>query len=133
MTAKKHLFSIGLVAVLGWVSFFLVLYKMEPCTEAGKISICHSVSSGSLALFFLSSAVAMAGTFISLGFSLRLWFNKEIYREHLTLSIRQGLLLTFATIGGLVLLLINALTWWSGLLLIAIIMAIEFYFSRSDS
>ena len=74
--------------------------------------------------------MALTGTFIGLGFGLRLWFNQEIYREHLGISIRQGLLLSISGIGSLVLLLLNALTWWSGLLLLAIIVAIEFYFSR---
>lgn len=132
MTYKKYLFIIALVAFTGWLSFVLVVLKLDPCTAPGEITICYSVSSLALIAFFLSLFFALTATFSSLGFGMRLWLHRdEIYLDHLNISFRQGLLLTFCVLGALGLLILNTLTWWSGMLLIAIILLLEFYFTRS--
>lgn len=131
MNYKKYLIIIGCVAVVGWASLVLVILKLDPCTAPGEITICHSVSSFALILFFLSAFFAFTATFTLLGFGLRLWLHRyEIYLDHLNISFRQGLLLTFCTLAVLGLLVLNALTWWSGLLLIAIIILAELYFTK---
>lgn len=131
MTYKKYLFIIGAVAIIGWVSFVLVILKLDPCTSPGKLSLCYSTSPLALFLFFVSAFFAFTSTFTLLGFGLRLWLNQyEIYLDHLGISLRQGILLTFCTLCAIAFLLLNALTWWSGLLLIGIIILLEMYFSR---
>ena len=131
MKYQKYFLFTGLVAAVGLTAFFLVLSKMEPCTAPGGRRLCYSVSGLSLSLFFLSAAVALTGTFTFLGFGLRYWLNRsELYRDHLNVSIRQAILLTLCALGSLALLLLNVLAWWSGLLLIAIIVCIELYFTR---
>jgi hypothetical protein len=86
----------------------------------------------SLILFFLSAFFAFTATFTLLGFGLRLWLHRyEIYLDHLNISFRQGILLTFCTMAVLGLLVLNALTWWSGLLLIALIILAELYFTKN--
>lgn len=132
MSYKKYLFILAIAAVVGWFSFLLVIFKLEPCTGPGEITICHSVSPLALILFFLSLFFALTAVITLLGFILRLWFHSyEIYLDHLNISLRQGILLTFCAIGALGLLLLNSLTWWSGMLLILIILLLELYFSRS--
>lgn len=132
MSYKKYLLIIAGTAVVGWVSFALVLFRLEPCTAPGEISICHSVSGLALALFFTSAFFALTATFTLLGFGLRIWFHRyEIYIDHLNISLRQGILLTFSALAALALLLLNSLTWWSGLLLIFIIVLLELYFTRA--
>lgn len=131
MSYKKYFLIIGGVAVVGWVSFLLVISKLEPCTAPGQITICHTASTLSLVLFFFSAFIALTATFTLLGFGLRLWLHKyEIYLDHLNISFRQGILLSFCTLASAGLLLLNALTWWIGLLLIAIILLLELYFTR---
>lgn len=132
MKPRSYLLIILAIAALGWVSFVLVLTKLEPCSEAGQLTLCKEVSGSSLALFALSLLVALLGTFIGLGFSMRMIFTNEVYREHLGIAIRQGLLLTLCIMGALGLQLLSALTWWSGLLLIAVIVVIELYFSATS-
>ncbi len=132
MSYRKYLYIIFAVAVFGWTSFVLVLFKLEPCTAPGEITICHSVAALPLILFFLSAFFAFAATFTLVGFGLRLWLHRyEIYLDHLNISFRQGLLLTFCLLAVFGLLLLNALTWWSGFLLISIIILLEFYFMRA--
>lgn len=131
MTYRKYLFIITGATVIGWVSFILVMTRLEPCVKPGEFSLCESVSALSLLLFFLSSFFALTATCTLLGFLLRFWLHRhELYLDHLALSLRQGILLTFCTEGALVLLLLNSLTWWSGFLLIFIIILLELYFSR---
>lgn len=131
MTCKKYLLILGLVAAAGWSSLSLVIFKLEPCSSSGEAILCQSVSPLALGLFFLSAFFALTASFALLGFGLRIWLNKnEIYLDHLNISIRQGLLLTFCSIGAMTLLLLRALTWWSGLLLICIIVFLELYFTR---
>lgn len=132
MSYKKYLFIIAATAVIGWVSFALVVFKLEPCVSPGELTICHSVSALALILFFTSAFFALTASCTLLGFGLRIWFHRqEIYLDHLNVSLRQGILLTFSALASLALLLLNSLTWWSGLLLIAIIVLLELYFTRS--
>lgn len=131
MTYKRYLFVIAATALVAWVGFILVIMKLEPCTAPGELTICHSVSALSLTLFFLSAFFALTTTFTLLGYLLRIWFHRyEIYLDHLTVSLRQAILLAFCSLGALALLLLNSLTWWSGMLLVAIIILIELYFTR---
>ncbi|MEK9132767.1 MAG: hypothetical protein AAB606_03625 [Patescibacteria group bacterium] len=131
MSYKRYLLIIGLVAVVGWVSFSLVIWKLDPCTAPGEVTICHSVSSLALILFFLSAFFALTATFTLLGFGLRLWLHRyEIYLDHFNISLRQGIMLTLCALAVFGFLLLNALTWWSGLLLISIIVLLELYFTR---
>lgn len=132
MKPRSYLGIIIAIAVVGWVSFWLVLTKLEPCSEPGQLTLCKEVSGSALALFALSLFLGLLGTFIGLGFGMRMVFNSEVYREHLGISIRQGLLLTLCIIGALGLQLLAALTWWSGLLLIGLIVIIELYFSSNN-
>lgn len=132
MNYKKYLLIISALALVGWVSLILVIVKLDPCTGPGQSTLCHSVASGTLALFFLSAFFALTATFVLMGFGMRIWLNKyELYLDHLEISFRQGLLLSLCTLTAAALLLLNTLTWWSGLLLIGIIILIELYFTNN--
>lgn len=122
-----------ITSLIGWGSVLLVLTKLEPCTAPGEITICKSVAALPLALFFISVFVALAATFILLGFVIRSWLHKEeeIYVDHVFISVRQGFLLTACALGALVLQLLETLTWWSGMMLIVITILLELYISRS--
>lgn len=132
MTQRKYLLSISSAAAFGWTALLLVLFRLEPCNGPGLITLCHSVAGWSLVLFFLSAFFALTATFALLGFGLRMWFHQhEIYLDHLNVSLRQGILLTIVALASLGFLLLHALTWWSGLLLLAIVLLIELYFSQT--
>lgn len=131
MNYRKYLLITAALTIIGWTSFVLVILRLDPCISPGELTICHSVASLSLALFFLSAFFAFTATFTLLGFALRLWFHhNEIYLDHFSVSLRQAFLLTFCALSALILLLLQTLTWWTGLLLILIIILVELYFSR---
>lgn len=132
MSYKKYIYWIGSVAIAGWISLILVITKLDPCTGPGSIALCKSASTFAVLLGFLSAFFALTATFSLMGFGIRLWLHRyEIYLDHLNISLRQGLLLTLCALGCIGLLLLGALTWWSGFLLILIIILFELYFARS--
>lgn len=133
MKHTKYLLILAASFIIGWTSWILVILKLDPCTGPGQIAVCHSLAPFSLFFFFLSAFFALTATFTLLGLGMRFWFNRyEIYVDHLNVSLRQGILLTLCSLGALGLLLLKTLTWWSGLLLVFIIIFLELYFSRSS-
>ena len=131
MTYRKYFSIIAGIAIVGWTSFTLVITRLSPCTGPGMTTLCYATSPLALILFFLSAFFALTSTFTLLGFALRFWLHRyEMYLDHLTTSLRHGILLGFVTLGELGLLLFGALPWWSGLLLVMIIILLEFYFTR---
>lgn len=130
MTHRSSLATLGIVAVASWTALSLVLFKLDPCIAPGTRELCHAVSTRSLLLFFTSATFALTSLFTLLGFYLRVWLSRDTGDiSNFGVSIRQGILLTICAIGALGLLLLEALTWWSGLLLIAIVLLMETYFT----
>ncbi|MFA5829090.1 MAG: hypothetical protein WC843_01150 [Candidatus Gracilibacteria bacterium] len=123
MSHHRYLAIIGSAGVLSWIAWIVVLNKLDPFASTGV----------SLGLFFLSLFVALICTFTVVGFYFRVWLNKnEIYYNHINIAFRQGVLLTFLAVGSLAFQLLGVLTWWSGLLFIAAITLVEFYFMAKE-
>ena len=123
MIHSTYLTAILFATFLSWASWFVVLYKLSPFSQPTL----------ALSLFYSSLFVALAGTFTLLFYFLRAWANKkEIYNVHLNTSLRQGVLLSAMIIIGLGFQRLRVLTWWDGILLLAIVLLIEFYFSSRD-
>lgn len=123
MIHSTYLSAILIATFLSWTSWFVVLYKLSPFSQ----------STLALSLFYSSLFIALAGTFTMLFYFLRSWANKkEIYNIHLNTCLRQGILLSTMVIVGLAFQRLRVLTWWDGILLLAIVLLIEFYFSSRD-
>ncbi len=115
---RQYLITIGLTAALSWAAWIIVILKLDPYESTGV----------ALGLFFVSLFFALIGTFTLLGFGLRRWVGKqEVYYHHLTVSLRQGFLLSFCTVLSIALLMLGLLTWWNGLLLVTVAVLIELY------
>lgn len=121
---KKYLITIALTTSVSWLAWGIVITKLDPYESTGL----------AMALFFLSLTFALIGLFTLLGFGLRRWIGKdELHEQHLSVSLRQGLLLSLCTILCFVFLIVGVLKWWNGLLLVAIaILAEMFLTSRSQ-
>ncbi len=123
MIHSTYIISILIATVLSWSSCLVVIYKLSPFSQQTL----------SLFLFYTSLFMALVGTFTLLIYTIRLWLNKkEIYNTHLNTSLRQGALLSLMIIIDLVFQRLRVLTWWDGILLLAIIILLEFYFSGRD-
>ncbi|MFH0837811.1 MAG: hypothetical protein V1880_00920 [Patescibacteria group bacterium] len=123
MIHNTYITAIFIASLLSWASWFVVVYKLSPFSQPSL----------GLSLFYSSLFIALAGTFALFFYFLRVWANKkEIYNVHLNTSLRQGTLLSIMVIVGLAFQRLRVLTWWDGLLLLAIVLLIEFYFSSRD-
>ena len=119
MTHNRYLSIIGAAGVLSWLAFLVVINKLDPFESTGL----------ALGMFYLSLFFALTCTFTVVGFYFRVWLNKnEIYYNHINIALRQGLLLTVIALGCMTFQLLGVLTWWSGLLFIACVTMVEFYF-----
>jgi hypothetical protein len=122
MTHQRYLLIIGIAAFMSWIGWLVVVLKLTPFESTGM----------ALGFFFLTLFLALACSFAIFGFYVRLWLNRnEVYYHHINISLRQGVLLSFLTLGALALQLAGVLTWWTGILLITSIVLIELYFALS--
>lgn len=121
MTYKNYLSGISIAGVISWSAWFLVVLKLNPF-ESTSIA---------LILFFLSLFFALICTFTIIGFIVRIYANQnEIVYQHISTSLRQAVLLSLCACSCLFLLVFGLLSWWSGLLLVAIVTLIEFYLTK---
>jgi hypothetical protein len=123
MTHNKYLTIIGTAGVFSWLAWIVVINKLDPFESTGL----------ALGLFYLSLFFALVCTFTVIGFYFRLWLNRnEIYYNHINIAMRQGFLLTLIALGCLTFQLLGVLTWWSGILFIATVTMVEFYFMARE-
>ncbi len=115
---QRYIQPLIMAGGISWLSWIVVILKLNPYESTGL----------ALALFFLSLLISLTCTFTLLGFYLRKWITRnEIGVSYINTSIRQGLLLSLCTLTSLAFLMLGVLTWWNGLLVVAIIVLLEFY------
>jgi Na+/melibiose symporter-like transporter len=124
MTHHRYLSIIASAGAVSWIAWIMVINKLDPFESTGL----------ALGLFYISLLFALTCTFSVVGFYFRVWLNKnEIYYSHINIAFRQGFLLTLIALGCLTFQLLGVLTWWSGLLFIACVTMVEFYFMAKQS
>ncbi len=123
MSQARYLLYIFAAAVLGWISVAMVFYRLDPYESTGL----------ALILLFFGLFIALTATFALIGYAIRRYIHhSEIFYSHINVALRQGLLLSICSLACLFLLIINALTWWSGLLIVVFITLIEFYIASEE-
>lgn len=124
MSHKKYLMIIGGAGVLAWLAFITVVLKFNP----------YESTALALGFFYISLFIAFSCTFTLFGYYFRLWlYRNEVFYMHINISLRQGVLLSLIGVGCLVLLMLNTLSWWSGMLLIFATAMLEFYFTSKET
>ncbi len=130
MSHLRYTAPLSVATVVSITAHVLVLSRMDPCFTPGEVSVCQSLSGLSISLFFISLFFVLISLFTLLGFLFRVWLVKgPAFAEFFSISLRQGLLLTFASVLCLFLLLFEVLTWWSGLLVVIVAFLLELYFA----
>lgn len=123
MVHGSYLLSVVIATVLGWSSWGVVITKLSPFTSTGL----------ALSLFYTSLMLALTGTFTLINYYVRISLSKgEIYNVQFNTSLRQGFLLSAMVCLALAFQRLKVLTWWDGLLLLAIVLLIEFYFMARE-
>lgn len=119
MTVKSYLWGIGLASCLALISFGSIIWFVSP--EGG--------SAGVLILLFASLFLALCGIFGLLGFYLRRRrASNELAESLLTISFREGTLLSLLLVGFLMMKVYQVFYWWSALIFLILTAAIEMAF-----
>lgn len=121
MSSRLYLLGLALTALLGWLIFTIVIFKLDPFTSTAL----------AVPFFFTALFFALVGTFSLIGFYGRVWFRRgEIYVGHISIAVRQALLLTLAIEITLAFQMLRILTWWDAILVAFAISLIEIYFAN---
>lgn len=114
---------IGTGTLFSWAAWLLVFLKLDPY-ESTELA---------LSLFFISTHLALAGSFTLFLFFIKQWkAEKNVYIKHIMISLRQGILLSICTCLCLALLMLGLLRIWNGVLIVSLMMMVEFYLSGRD-
>ncbi len=118
MTLRQYLVWFAIGTLIAWLGFFLVLTYLNPETTGQT----------GLIFFYASLFLSLAGTITLLGFGWRYWRHRDdILFRHVSISFRQGILLSLAVVISLWLQANNLLTWWNLSLLVVGLTLLEFF------
>ncbi len=123
MTVRTFLIGSLAGAIVGWGIWALIINWIDP-TEAGLIGYV---------LFFLALFLAIASVVGLFGYTIRrILIPKQMASYRVRPSLRQGIWLGFLFDILLFLQLQRLLRWWISLIIIALFLAIEFFFLSYD-
>lgn len=115
---RQYLLTIGLTSLISWIAWGIVLSRLDPYENTAM----------ALSLFTISLFFALIGSFTLAGFWLRHSIGKnQVHYHHLTVSLRQGMLLSLCTLTCIGLLTLNLLRWWNGIIVLAIVVLLEWF------
>ena len=121
MTIKWYLLGVGLASFLALISFVAILWFVSP-EGAGS-------GGGVLILLFLSLFLALCGIFGLLGFYIRRRrASSAIAESLLTISFREGTLLSLLLVGFLIMKVHQVFYWWIAAIFLILMVAIEMAF-----
>jgi hypothetical protein len=117
MSLRYYLILMSVGAFICWLAWFFVLSSIDP-TQAGFFGFLF---------FYTSLFLALTGTFSVMGFLVKkiILKNDEVIFHHVKSTFRQGMLVAFIIMAGLILLQTKLLAWWSAIFLILLFIIIE--------
>lgn len=123
ISSSRYLGLLAVLAVIGWTTLAITVMRLDPFNSTAL----------ALPFFFGSVFFAVVGTLALIGFYLRVWFGSgEIYSAHISIALRQAVLVAGAVCFALLFQILKILTWWDGTLIVAALLLIEIYFSAQD-
>ena len=119
MSPKTYIWLIGFASVLALVSFLAILFLFPPESASGFV----------LMLFFSSLFLALCGFFSLTNF----YFRRRRQRNNspvysLGISFREGTLLSALLVGFLAMKYFQVFYWWTALIFLIVVVAIEMAF-----
>lgn len=124
MTLKNYLSIMGLLTIILWGVFILILCLINPETT----NILGFI------LFYLSLFLALSGTAALTGFFVRFkWRKQALMITAVKIAFRQSFLFAFLIVAILWLLSQNLFSWLNLILLIIIISVLEFFLTVSKT
>ena len=119
MTFAKGLTILGVCSAFCWLVWLTVIFMLNPA--GGPTAFL---------LFYFSLGLALIGTFSFLGFLFRaiILRKEEVAERGMKIAWRQSLFFALLIIGALILQSQRWLTWWTLVVLLAVMIALEFLF-----
>lgn len=119
MTFRIFLYWMGGATLTAWLTWGGILCFIDPL----KTEVVGFF------LFYITLALALAGTLTIAGTLLRAWKQKDILlSRHVIRSLRHSVLFVLLIIAALLLLSLRLWTWWLMVLLILFVSFVEFLF-----
>lgn len=117
MTLRQYLVFMSIGTVVCAAAWFFVILSLDP-TQAGFLGFLF---------FYVSLWLAVFGLFSVVGFLVRWKILKddEVVFRHVKKTFRQAIIFSSAICLALFLLQLRLLTWWNGILLILLFLALE--------
>ncbi len=123
MTLKNCLIGMIISAVLCFTAWIMIVNNVDP----------NETDWRGFSLFYLSLFFVLINFFTLLGFFIRSKISsKHPAFSQIGISFRQGIFLSVALIGALILQSFRMLDWRNGLLLLISIFILEFYFASRE-
>lgn len=120
MTLKSSLTVFVAGSVLAWVAWALIVTTVEP-GPAGMVGE---------AFFFGALLLAMTGTLTTLGILGRARMFSKLPATYVGPAFRQGILISIALVGALLLQRLQFLFWWNLVLMGVILVMIDLVLSN---
>ncbi|MDZ4245234.1 MAG: hypothetical protein U1D98_04930, partial [Candidatus Gracilibacteria bacterium] len=103
MYNKTYISGLSVAGAISTLAWFMVVLKLDPFESTAL----------ALSLFFISLFFSLLCIFTLIGFYVRRFADKgELYHYHMSVSLRQGILLAVCADVSLFLLMLGLLTWW---------------------
>jgi len=119
MFLNRYVLALVITSLASLVSFMVVLTRLNPFTDEQT----------ALPLFFMSLFFLLSSVLSLVGYCLRVFFYRhELFLNHFNVSLRQGIILSLGIVLLTGLQTMRTLTWWNGLLVLAITFLVEIYF-----
>lgn len=120
MTLRSYLVTMVAGTALAWTAVGLVITMTDP-TESRSVVV---------GILYFAIFLALTGTLSICGFGLRVWLLKQHYfiSRQVLIAFRQGILLAALLVIALILQSKGILTWWIGMLIVAAMTTLEFFF-----
>jgi len=123
MIFNRYVLFLTIALLVSVASLALVLMRLDPFVD-GQLAIT---------LFFVSLFFAISSLTSLVGYIIRVTlYRSELFLNHFNVSLRQGVVISIGIISLLGLQAIKTLTWWNGIMIVAICFMLELYFVAKE-
>ncbi len=122
MTLRSSLAVFGVGTTFAWAAFLLIFFLVPPET-AGTLGEVF---------FFSALFLAFVGTLTMLGVLGRWRMSRLLPALHIGPAFRQGMFLSIAAVGMLLLQRFRVLRWWNIALLVVMLVVLDFLLARRE-
>lgn len=124
MTHLKYIIIILFAGIFGFLSFLIVIFRLDPIFTSGYLPII---------LFYISLFIFLSSLFTIISYFVRfIMYKEETYFSHIIISLREGMIFASFIILSLIMQRFRVLTLLTLFLLFITFLLLELYFLSND-